>query len=280
MDGSRSKTVTRFRRTAGPRGPDDQTGVRRSGRALTLVELVVVASVVTLLVSLLVPSLADARRAARRVKCLANCRALAFAAGAYASENADWLPPSAQRHDGADHFELSANIVNLRDVGYALPSLMGPYIHPAAFSCPEPPAPAVDDPSNRAQTVYSTYIFLWGASQSTPQRGAMRMSTADQSLAVADFTWYRLLDDDTTIFGGNHVRKRANVGTIPEADLVDNPSAAQYVARHNPRHILGLNAARLSGSAAWYPQRRGSWGTAGPYNQGSGRHSSVYVPAR
>jgi len=230
--------------------------------------------------SILVPSLADARRAARRVKCLTNCRALAFAAGAYATENADWLPPSAQRYDGHDHFELSANIVKLRDVGYDLPSLMGQYVHPDAFSCPETPAPAVDDPSNRSEIVYTTYIFLWGASQSTPQRGAIRMSAADQSLAVADFTWYRLLDDGTTMFGGNHVRKRAKVGTIPEADLADNPSAAQYVAKDTPRHIRGLNAARLSGSAAWYPQRRGSWGTSGPYNQGSGRYSSVYVPAR
>lgn len=230
--------------------------------------------------SILVPSLADARRAARRVKCLTNCRALAVAAGAYASENAEWLPPSAQRYDGQDHFELSANIVTLRDVGYDLPSLMGPYVHPTAFSCPETPAPAIDDPSNGAKVVHGTYIFLWGTSQSTPLRGAIRMTTADQSLAVADFTWYRLLDDGTALFGGNHVRERARVGTIPEADLADNPSAAQYVARHNPRHILGLNAARLSGSADWYPQRRGSWGTAGPYNQGSGRHSSVYVPAR
>ena len=106
------------------------------------------------------------------------------------------------------------------------------------------------------------------------------MTTADQSLAVADFTWYRPLDDGTALFGGNHVRERARVDTIPEADLGDNPSAAQYVAKHNPRHILGLNAARLSGSADWYPQRPGSWGTAGPYNQGSGRHSCVYVPAR
>ena len=247
---------------------------------MTLVEVVVTVSIIALLVGILVPSLADAGRAARRVKCLTNCRALASAARAYASENGDWLPPSAQRYDGHDHFELSANIVKLRDVGYDLPSLMSPYVHPDAFSCPETRTPAIHDPSNRSKVVYTTYIFLWGTSQSTPQRGAIRMSAADQSLAVADFTWYRLLDDGTPLFGGNHVRKRAKVGTIPEANLADNPSAAQYVARHTPRHIVGLNAARLSGSAEWYPQRRGIWQASGPYNQDSGRYSSVYVPAR
>ena|GEM_PF-3357841 len=247
---------------------------------MTLIEVLVAVSIVTLLAGILVPSLANAGRTARRVKCLANCRALASAARAYATENADWLPPSAQRYDGHDHFELSANIVSLRDVGYNLPSLMGRYVHPDAFSCPETRAPAVHDPSNRSKVVHTSYIFLWGASQSTPQRGAIRMTTADQSLAVADFTWYRPLDDGTALFGGNHVRERARVGAIPEANMADNPSAAQYVARHNPRHILGLNAARLSGSAAWYPQGRGSWGTSGPYNQSTGRYSSVYVPAR
>jgi len=157
---------------------------------------------------------------------------------------------------------------------------MGPYVHPDAFSCPETRAPAVDDRSNRSEIVYTSYVFLWGASQSTPQRGAIRMNTAGQSLAVADFTWYRLLDDGMAMFGGNHVRERAMVGTIPEADPAENPSAAQYVARHTPRHIVGLNAARLSGSAEWYAQRRGIWQASGPYNQGSGRYSSVYVPAR
>ncbi len=247
---------------------------------MTLVELIVATSIVSLLVGLLVPSLAGAGRAARRVKCLTNCRALAFAAGAYATENADWLPPAAQRYDGADHFELSANIVKLAEEGYDLPSLMGPYVHPEAFSCPATRAPAVDDRSNRSETVHTSYIFLWGASQSTPQRGAIRMNTTGQSLAVADFTWYRLLDDGTPMFGGNHVRKRVKVGTIPETDLADNPSAAQYVAKHTPRHILGMNAARLSGSAGWYPQRRGSWRASGPYNQESARHSCVYLPAR
>jgi len=247
---------------------------------MTLVELVVSTSIVALLVGLLVPSLAGAGRAARRVKCLTNCRALAFAAGAYATENADWLPPSAQRYDGADHFELSANIVKLADEGYDLALLMGPYVHTDAFSCPETRAPAIDDPSNRSEIVYTTYIFLWGASQSTPQRGAIRTNTAGQSLAVADFTWYRPLEEGATMFGGNHVREQARVGTIPEADLAENPSAAQYVAKHTPRHILGLSAARLSGSAGWYPQRRGSWQASGPYNQDSARYSSVYLPAR
>jgi len=61
---------------------------RRQGRAgFTLVELLVVISIIALLVAILLPSLRKARDGAKRVKCLANVRSIAQAALTYATSD-------------------------------------------------------------------------------------------------------------------------------------------------------------------------------------------------
>lgn len=245
----------------------------------TLLELLVGIAIVSTLVAVTMTSLSGAREQARRVVCLANMRTLAFALGTYANENADWLPPSAQRYDGRDHLELSANIVINREVGYDLTELLGMHVPEGAFSCPSVPAPLVTDPANSADLVFTNYIFLWGAAIDTPLRGPQRMSGQGDSVAVADFTWYALDDDFVPVFGGNHSNRGARMGSILEADLSTNPSALQFVRFQTPRHLTGLNAAWLSGSAAWYEPTRNNWSAAGPYNQASARYSAVYLPA-
>jgi prepilin-type N-terminal cleavage/methylation domain-containing protein len=253
---------------------------RTHAGGFTLIELLVGIAIVSTLLAVTVTSLSGAREQARRVVCLTNMRALAFAVGSYANENADWLPPSAQRYDGRDHLELSANIVTNRNVGYDLTELLGMHVPEGAFSCPSVPGPLVTDPANSADLIFTNYIFLWGAAIDTPLGGPRRMSDQANSVAVADFTWYALDDDLVPVFGGNHAKRGARTGSIPEADLSTNPSALQFVRRQTPRHLTGLNAARLSGSAAWYKPTRNNWTAAGPYNQASARYSAVYLPSR
>ena len=60
---------------------------RRLGAAFTLLELLVVLSVVALLVGLLLPALAGARDAARTLRCGANMRQLGVAGAAYAADH-------------------------------------------------------------------------------------------------------------------------------------------------------------------------------------------------
>lgn len=257
-----------------------QRSMRTRAGGFSLLELLVVIAIVSMLLAFVFASLSEAQEQARRLVCVANMRALAFAVGSYATENADWLPPSAQRYDGHDHFELSANIVINRNVGYDLTELLGKYVDESALSCPSVPAPLVTNPANSADPVFSNYIFLWGASIDTPLRGPQRMSELCDSFAVADFTWYTLDDRLTPVFGGNHATRGARTGSIPEVDLAANPSALQFVRSQTPRHLMGMNAARLSGSASWYESKRNQWTAHGPYNQTSARYSVVYLPRR
>lgn len=64
----------------------------RAKRAFTLVELLVVVSIIALLISVLLPSLNKAREQARAVKCLANLHSQGLAIQTYASEYLGTLP--------------------------------------------------------------------------------------------------------------------------------------------------------------------------------------------
>lgn len=58
----------------------------------TLVELLVVISIIALLIALLLPALKKARQSAKAMQCLSNQRQIGIALGAYAAENSERLP--------------------------------------------------------------------------------------------------------------------------------------------------------------------------------------------
>ena len=65
---------------------------RRAGKAFTLIELMIVVSIIAVLISILLPSLAAAREQAKIVKCSSQLRALGTAANYYASDQGGWVP--------------------------------------------------------------------------------------------------------------------------------------------------------------------------------------------
>lgn len=70
------------------------TTLIRGIRAFTLVELLVVISIIALLISILLPSLQSAREQAKTVKCQAQSGGIAKAAASYHTEENDWIPGS------------------------------------------------------------------------------------------------------------------------------------------------------------------------------------------
>jgi prepilin-type N-terminal cleavage/methylation domain-containing protein len=63
----------------------------RSGRAFTLVELLVVVSIIALLIAILLPSLKKARESAKRIACNANVRGIAQAGLTYSADDRNEL---------------------------------------------------------------------------------------------------------------------------------------------------------------------------------------------
>ena len=68
------------------------TGTLRRRRAFTLVELLVVISILALLIAVLVPSLRSAKRVSRRVVCGTNLHAIGQGLRMYLNDSEDYLP--------------------------------------------------------------------------------------------------------------------------------------------------------------------------------------------
>jgi len=78
------------RRAWDPAGPRRRRRIERNGRGFSLIELLVVISIVALLIAILLPSLQSARDAAESVNCVSNSRQWVIALTTYSYDN-DYL---------------------------------------------------------------------------------------------------------------------------------------------------------------------------------------------
>ncbi len=96
---------------------------RKSKSAFTLVEMIVVISMISLLVALLMPSLRAARKQAARTECLARVRQLGISSVSFAVDNKLMLPapifnyPTGNRTPADYHYVGQDALAQLYDVG-------------------------------------------------------------------------------------------------------------------------------------------------------------------
>ena len=166
--------------------------MRRRNAAFTLIELLIVVSIMALLAALLGPSLQAARNDTLRVLCLCHLRSIGSAIATYAQDNAEYLPPTAQFYDGRPHREVSATAVRIVSTKYDLSQLLSRYLDPRALSCPAPNRVPVVSPANSAGVVQSIYVYVWGSVPGTPVAGVPRLSFRGNPVIAADFTWYNV----------------------------------------------------------------------------------------
>jgi prepilin-type N-terminal cleavage/methylation domain-containing protein/prepilin-type processing-associated H-X9-DG protein len=120
-----------------------------SGRAFTLVELLVVIGIIALLISILLPALSKARRQANTVKCASNMKMISLALMSYIQDNKGKLPPCLIAPTGTnpypDGFFWAAELVHQKYITAPyLTSQNGVVNAPpsgSVFQCPEGVSP-------------------------------------------------------------------------------------------------------------------------------------------
>ncbi len=103
---------------------------KKTGRAFTLVELLVVISVIALLMGILMPAIGKARNVAKRTACQSNLRQIGVAFRAYLDDNRDIFPPAC---------EYPTLVTDPNDYGYRPPitDFLLPLLkEPQIFKCP------------------------------------------------------------------------------------------------------------------------------------------------
>ncbi len=120
---------------------------RRAGK-FTLVELLVVISIIAIIAALLMPALGKAREAARKAFCLSHLKDMAVSSLMYADNNKEYFPPGHRYNSGeAKDFwwSILTQIVypKVIEKSYGIP--MDSYYK--TFQCPSEKIPTGGDPS-------------------------------------------------------------------------------------------------------------------------------------
>lgn len=225
---------------------DPASGRRRISRdrachieatAMTLIETLVVISIVALLVAMLLPSVAASRGQAKRVTCLSNQRQIALAMHAYADDH-DGRLPIAYYYDAA-HLAFVAwdTITYAGDPGQARAGLIWEYVTGNGVQqCPSylGPSMTTGDP----YTGYNYNTTYLGRGQSEGRYQGMGESPAH--LSHVRFPGKTALVGDGGWRGGANKFMRAPLDTgVGEGAVHAGAQAYRHLDRTNTVHVDG-----------------------------------------
>jgi len=112
-------------------------------RGFTIVELLVVISIISMILAILIPSLISARQRGRSIVCTANLRSIGFALEMYVDGNNGWFPPAEPRDKddvaGRDNWYLNPELMACMNIAPRLDAnglIVGPSAEGTILICP------------------------------------------------------------------------------------------------------------------------------------------------
>ena len=218
-------------------------------RRFTLVELLIVISVIAILVSLLLPALGSARERGRSISCVNNLKQLFTGVGFYVDDNDSWLPLSkdaATAAGYADNYTYSYFLMGgtMNDYSWKRGKTKGQYISLGQLVCPTQssrPAPEWD--------------WHWqphyGINQTVQTQcpKVNRLKRASGTLLLLD-TWYSTGSDIDRSKGSYRFPSRSNSASMG-GPFLPAPGWGTIAARHSDGWVC--NAVFLDGHAQGIP---------------------------
>jgi len=212
--------------------------LRKLVRGFTLVELLVVISIIALLLAILVPTLAKARMQAKRVVCGTREKTILTAVNLYMSGNNNQMPPSTQGQEPTTapfwtipmrlKYYAGSRFTRKGLNGGSLIDILGSYIKSATyFACPL--APYRTDwqekyLSKDVEFLNGSYYYLWNYLK-YKDYGFNPVQGSKDTLMVCDFLfWGEPLNaqkQDGSVWITPHPSKGAYAGLF--TDAIDTP---------------------------------------------------------
>ena len=205
----------------------------------TLVELLVVISVLTVLIALLLPALGAARSASTRVASMSNQRQLAVAIMRYADDFQDRVPLGYSLGPGEGWKQYNYLLRTNPAGGIPAMRWMGLLYEHGAFTSPEAfYCPAERDPLMQ----YDTENNPWPPDDTAPPGKSTRVGYGTRPMIGWPFPSNAPQPDDMPRLS------RLSPRTAILVDLIHKPERLAY------RHRTGVNVTHADGSLRWQPR--------------------------
>ncbi len=231
---------------------------RQPAAGFTLLELLVVISIIALLIAILMPALSGAREAARRVECAARARQYTTAMHLFATDQRGQVI-LAYGDSKQFNYHVNSVINTTQQLGPWAFLFIDDYItDPRALTCPssrEPDlTPLVDQPQGQG----NQWPIVWSGS------GGIGKRTTRTAYGV------RPMDSLNASFA-NHT---TNLAPLPRRNLADYSNKAvvsdivSRPQRVDQRHVTGVNASLGDGSTRWVDRAafNANLAVLGPFN--------------
>lgn len=222
---------------------------RHPSRGFTLVELLVVISIIALLIALLLPALKQARETAQRMQCLSNVRSLGIATTLYAMDHHDSLMWVGKHSEAPGKGRIAGNPdMQAWYSDYLSPGAAGSSVSISAQMRWQPAKVLIcpsdvrrgDGKMDNTYHVTKTYDYYRAAYASFFGR------TLDKNVTLEDLQHAgRFVPGGIAALWGDrcNTREFGSTGGLAETN---HGMAAQYKPN-------GGNVGRVDGSAAWFP---------------------------
>lgn len=202
----------------------DQRNTIASG--FSLIELLVVAAVVSLLLAIGLPSISGARKQARRVQCLSQQRQIVLAIHAYAADHRDSLPIAQYFDEAGGAVVAWDTITELASPERARPGLIWQYVEGGAVQqCPSYEGPSLT--SGDPYTGYNYNVTYLGRGQGEGDHQGL--GEAPALLSRVRFTTAALIGDGGWRGGTNKFMRAPMDEGVAEATVHAGAQAYRHL---------------------------------------------------